>query len=103
VSAFKVATREIDLEPYGGEGKIVVKAINTKLSEILAEIDEKYNGLNKESTSANIKASVAICLNCIVDAPFEINEDVIYDFPPKLTGQIVATILEMEDGKFPLE
>lgn len=103
MSAFKVATREIDLEPYGGEGKIKVKGLNTKVSKVLAEIDERCGGLAKGNTAANIEASVAICLNCIVEAPFEINEDVIYDFPPKLTEKIVATVLEMEDGKFPLD
>ena len=34
VSAFKVATQEIDLEPFGGEGKLKVRGINTKVTMI---------------------------------------------------------------------
>ena len=103
VSAFKVATQEIDLEPFGGEGKLKVRGINTKVTRILAEINEKFGTVGENNALANIEASIAVCENCIVDAPFKIDRETIEDFPPELTEKIVATVLGAKDNKIPLE
>ena len=103
VSAFKVATQEIDLEPFGGEGKLKVRGINTRITKLLAEINEKFGAVGENNALANIEASIAVCENCIVDAPFKIDRETIEDFPPELTEKIVAAVLGAKDNKIPLE
>ena len=70
VSAFKVATQEIDLEPFGGEGKLKVRGINTRITKLLAEVSKKYGDVGENNALANIEASIVLCENCIVEAPF---------------------------------
>ena len=102
VSAFKVATQEIDLEPFGGEGKLKVRGINTRITKLLAEVSKKYGDVGENNPLANIEASIVLCENCIVEAPFEINREAIEDFPPELTEKVVATVLGAKDNKIPL-
>lgn len=102
VSAFKVATHEIDLEPYGGEGKIKVKGLNSKVQGILAEIQKEYGKFGADNALANYKASIAICKNCIVEAPFKVTDEEIDDFPPELLEEIVLVVLNAKENKIPL-
>ena len=99
---FKVKTAEISLVPFGMEGSLKVRGISTGTSKKIAEITEKYKNENGDNQIANIETSVAICKDCILEAPFDITEENILDFPPSLTATVIKTIMEIEDSKLPL-
>ena len=99
----KVKTKDIDLADFDGEGILKVRGLNVNIVERLSELQEKLQkeGISDENL-INLKVSTEMCRLCIVDAPFEINDDVIGDFPVPLVMKIAETVGEM-DNKFPLE
>ena len=99
---FKVKTKKISLEPYGGEGEIEVRGLSTGTSKKIAEITEKYKNENGDNQVANIETSIAICADCIIKAPFDITEENILEFPPNLLAEIIKAVMEMEDNNLPL-
>jgi hypothetical protein len=103
MSVFKVATTDIDLKPYGGEGVLKVRGLNTKVTRLLSEINAKYGKDTEDSPLANLEACYVICKNCIVDAPFDITDDTIDEFPPKLLEEIISAATNSKDNKLPLD
>lgn len=99
----KVKTKEIDLAEFDGEGIIKVRGLNTNIVEQVTEYqqDLEKKGCTNENL-INIKVSRLMCKLCIVDAPFEINDEVIGEFPVQLVMKIAEVVGEM-DSKFPLE
>jgi hypothetical protein len=99
----KVKTKEIDLAEFDGEGIIKVRGLNTNIVEEITELQQKLEkeGCTNENL-INIKVSRRMCKLCIVDAPFEITDEVIGDFPVQLVMKIAEVVGEM-DSKFPLE
>ena len=99
----KVKTVEIDLAEFDGEGIIKVKGMNLNIIEKISELQEK---LKKEGyideNLINLKVSKELCKLCIVDAPFEITDEVIGDFPVALVMKIGEIVSDM-DNKFPLQ
>ena len=99
----KVKTKDIDLADFDGEGILKVRGLNVNIVERISELQEKLQkeGISDENL-INLKVSKEMCRLCIVDAPFEINDDVIGDFPVPLVMKIAEVVGEM-DNKFPLE
>ena len=99
----KVKTKEIDLAEYDGEGIIKVRGLNVNIVEKITELQQKLEkeGYTDENL-LNLKISKLMCKLCIVDAPFEITDEVIGDFPVQLVLKIAETVSGM-DNKFPLE
>lgn len=99
----KVKTQDIDLAEFDGEGIIKVKGMNLNIVEKISELQErlKKEGYTDENL-INLKVSKEMCKLCIVDAPFEITDEVIGDFPVSLVMKIGEIVSEM-DSKFPLQ
>ena len=99
----KVKTQEIDLAEFDGEGVLKVRGLNVNIVEKISELQMK---LEKEGCTdenlVNLKVSKEMCKLCIVDAPFEITDEVIGDFPVQLVMKIAEVVGGM-DNKFPLE
>lgn len=99
----KVKTQEIDLAEFDGEGVLKVRGLNVNIVEKISELQMK---LEKEGCTdenlLNLKISKEMCRLCIVDAPFEITDEVIGDFPVQLVMKI-AEVVGGIDNKFPLE
>ena len=99
----KVKTQEIDLADFDGEGVLKVRGLNVNIVEKISELQMK---LEKEGCTdenlVNLKVSKEMCKLCIVDAPFEITDEVIGDFPVQLVMKIAEVVGGM-DNKFPLE
>ena len=99
----KVKTQEIDLADFDGEGVLKVRGLNVNIVEKISELQMK---LEKEGCTdenlLNLKISKEMCRLCIVDAPFEITDEVIGDFPVQLVMKI-AEVVGGIDNKFPLE
>lgn len=99
----KVKTVDIDLADYGGEGIIKVRGLNVNIIEKISELQQS---LEKEGCTdenlINIKVNKLMCKLCIVEAPFEITEDVIGDFPFDLLLK-VAEVVGSLNAKFPLQ
>lgn len=98
----KVRTKDIDLAEFGGEGIIKVRGMNVNIVEIISEYQEelKKEGITDENL-INLKVSKVMCKHCIVEAPFEITDEAIGDFPVPLVMKIAEIVGEM-DTKFPL-
>ena len=99
----KVKTVDIDLAEFGGEGIIKVRGLNVnvveKISELQQELEKK--GYTDENL-VNLKINKEMCKLCVVEAPFEITDEVIGDFPLPLILKIAETVGNI-DNKFPLQ
>ena len=99
----KVKTVDIDLADYGGEGIIKVRGLNVNIIEKISELQQS---LEKEGCTdenlINIKVNKLMCKLCIVEAPFEITEDVIGDFPFDLLLKVAEAVGSL-NAKFPLQ
>ena len=99
----KVKTEDIDLAEFGGEGVIKVRGLNVNIIENISELQQK---LEKEGCTdenlINIKVNKLMCRLCIVDAPFEITDEIIGDFPFDLLLR-VAEVVGGLNSKFPLQ
>lgn len=99
----KVRTADIDLSEFGGEGIIKVRGLNTNIVEKVTELQQN---LEKEGCTnellVNLKVSRMLCRLCIIEAPFEITDEVIGEFPVPLVMKIGEVIGEL-DSKFPLQ
>lgn len=99
----KVKTREIDLADYGGEGTLKVRGLNVNIVEKISELQQKLqNEGYTDENLINLKVSKEMCKLCIIDPPFEINDETIGDFPVPLVMKIAEVVGEI-DNKFPLE
>lgn len=97
----RAKTVDIDLAEFGGEGIIKVKGLNTRTLQQVSKINEEFKNDKGNVLSANLECSITICLNCIAEAPFEINRAVVEDFPPELTNKITEVALSTQN-KLPL-
>lgn len=99
----KVKTAEIDLADYDGEGILKVRGLNVNIVEKISEYQDKLQkeGITDENL-VNLKVSKMMCKLCIVEAPFEISEEIIGDFPVPLVMKIAEVVGNL-DNKFPLE
>lgn len=91
----KLATATIDLSEFGGEGIITVQALSTCAAMELAKIGEKYKN-QEDSLVAGIETAIYVCKKCIIDAPFEITDEAIDNFPPELTTKISAVVFGLQ-------
>lgn len=99
----RVKTKEIDLAEFDGEGIIKVRGLNTNTVEEITELQQKLEkeGCTNENLQ-NLKVSKLICKLCIIEAPFEITDETIGEFPVQLVLKIAEVVSEL-DSKFPLE
>ena len=99
----KVKTVDIDLAEFDGEGIIKVRGLNVNVVEKISELQQR---LEKEGYTdemlINLKINKEMCKLCIVEAPFEITDEVIGDFPVPLILKI-AEVIGGIDNTFPLE
>ena len=99
----KIKTQDIDLAEFGGEGIIKVRGLNVNVVEKISELQQKLEkeGYTDENL-VNLKINKKMCELCIIDAPFEITDEVIGDFPLPLILKIAETVGNI-DNKFPLQ
>lgn len=99
----RVKTKEIDLAEFDGEGILKVRGLNVNAVEKISELQQRLQkeGYTDENL-INLKISKEMCKLCIVEAPFEINDDTIGDFPVGLIMKIAEIVGDM-DNKFPLQ
>ena len=99
----KVKTKDIDLAEFDGEGIIKVKGLNVNIVEKISELQNKLakEGYTDENL-INLKINKEMCKLCIVEAPFEITDEVIGEFPLGLILKIAEEIGSI-DNKFPLQ
>lgn len=98
----KVKTAEIDLAEFDGEGTLKVRGLNVNIVEKISEYQDKMQkeGITDENL-INLKVSKMMCKLCIVEAPFEVTDEIIGDFPVPLVMKIAEVVGEL-DNKFPL-
>lgn len=99
----KVKTVDIDLAEFDGEGVIKVRGLNVNVVEKISELqqDLEKKGYTDENL-INLKINKEMCKLCVVEAPFEITDEVIGDFPLPLILKIAETVGNI-DNKFPLQ
>ena len=99
----KVKTEDIDLAEFGGEGVLKVRGLNVNIIEKISELQQKLEkeGITDENL-VNIKVNKLMCRLCIVEAPFELTDEIIGEFPFELLLK-VAEIVGGLNSKFPLQ
>ena len=99
----KVKTVDIDLAEFGGEGILKVRGLNVNIIEKITEFQQKLEkeGVTDENL-INIKVNILMCKLCVVEAPFELTDETIGDFPFELLLK-VADVVGGINSKFPLQ
>ena len=99
----KVKTQTIDLAPYGGEGMLTIRGTTGNIAEKTMMYSQKLRkeGIDDE-TLLNLMLSKFTCKLCIADAPFEITDDTVGEFPTALIVKIME-VIGVLDTDHPLE